>query len=207
MTNAKRLLIIGTGGHARPVIDTALQLGFEIIGLIDLQYTGAEETILGIQVLGGAEVLSTIDKNVLTFVAIGDNADRKNWINKLTSAGYTLPNLCHPTAIISEHSKLSSGSFVNAGAIINAKVTLGDGCIINTGVIIDHETDLKAFIHIAPGAIIAGRVKIGELTFVGAGAVIIDKILIGENTVIGANSTIIENISSNSKVVGVSKLI
>ena len=207
MSKINKIVIIGTGGHARPVVDVARQIGFDSIELIDLNYTGKNESILDAKVVGGPDVINQLDKSVPVFIAIGDNQKRQFWFQKIKNEGFEIPNLVHHTAILSNHTKLGQGVFINAGAIINSDVVINNGSIVNTGAIVDHESKLGSFVHLAPGVIVAGRVIIDDLTFVGAGSIIIDQIQIGSGVVIGANSTIIKNISANAKVVGISKLL
>ena len=42
----KKILIIGSGGHSRVVIDVALTLGFNIVGVIDINYSNDNENII-----------------------------------------------------------------------------------------------------------------------------------------------------------------
>ena len=202
------LLIIGAGGHTRVVIDAAVKSGYNLLGIIDINFTGAPEEIMGCKVIGDYSVLTdypTDSTNV--FIAIGDPSLREKYFNIVTQDGYAIPTLIHPTAIISDNAQIDDGSFINAGVIINAKAQLMTGCIINTGSIIDHEVSIGKFTHIAPGVSISGRTVVGNNSFVGTGTAVIDKITIGNNVIIGAGSTIIKDIESGNKVVGVSKTI
>ena len=204
----KDLIIIGAGGHARPVIDVALLNGYKIIGIIDLDYSGVAEKVLGAEVLGGIDILQNYSqKNVSVFIAIGDNHKRKIITERVESQGFNIPTLIHHTAILSKFTNVGNGTFINAGAIINAKSNIGAGVIINTGAIIDHETTIESFVHVAPGVSISGRVSVGKCTFIGVGSSIIDKVNIGENVIIGAGSVIIKDIESNTRVVGISRIL
>ena len=205
----KKLLIIGAGGHARPINEIALLHNYDIAGIIDLNYGGGQETILGVPIIGGYATLQSISpEGVHVALAIGDNELRqKEWL-KLKEQGYhNFPSLIHPSTIISESAIIEDAVVICAGAIVNPLVKLGLGSIVNTGAIIDHECEIADFVHLAPGTRLAGRVKVGSKTFIGIGTCVIDKIEIGEGVLIGAGSTIIKPIPSNCKIVGVSKLI
>ena len=203
----KKLVIVGAGGHARVVLDTALLLNHRIHGILDLQFNESGEYILGIPVIGGTELLKQLNPDeFMIAIAIGDNHSRANWHDKVQSHGFELCTLIHPTANLSEQEmKIEPGVFINAGAVINACVSIGTGTIINTGAIIDHECEIGKFVHVAPGCSIAGRVKIGDSSFIGIGAAIIDKITIGSRAIIGANSTISKAVNEGEKVVGINK--
>ncbi|WP_027419904.1 acetyltransferase [Crocinitomix catalasitica] len=205
--SSKSIVLIGAGGHVRPIIDAAYLNGFKIEGIIDPSFKGIPEKIMGIPVMGGIDTLRELSNKIEIFIAIGDNFKRKEMYLELKNQGYKFINIIHPTAIISKYLTLGEAIFINAGAIVNAGVKIGNASIINTGVIVDHETQIESFVHLSPGVTIAGRVQIGDETFIGIGSTVIDKIKIGANVTIGANSTIIKNIDSNLKIIGVSKTI
>jgi sugar O-acyltransferase (sialic acid O-acetyltransferase NeuD family) len=198
------LIIIGSGGHARVVIDTAEQSGFNILGIIDINYKNNDEKIIGYNIIGNFTALSKFLPNKTSIIiALGDSKLRSKFFYNCLEQGYNLPSIIHPTSIISKHVKIGKSVFINAGVIINSEVDIGDNSIINTGAIIDHECNIGKHCHIGPGVKVAGRVRIGEHTFVGIGSTIIDKITIGNNVMIGAGSVIIRDIESDSTVVGI----
>jgi sugar O-acyltransferase (sialic acid O-acetyltransferase NeuD family) len=206
---SKKLILVGSGGHARVVLDAALCLQHTIHGIIDLNFKLENEFILGVPVIGGVDLLSQINHDEYLFaLAIGDNQEREQLITDLNNLNCEVISLVHPTAILSSQ-ELSIGiaTFIGPGAIINAGANIGAGTIINTGAVVEHECKIGDFVHVAPNASIAGRVTVGKGTFIGLGSCVIDKISIGKNVVIGANSTITKNVSDNQKVGGVNKVI
>lgn len=199
----EELTIIGTGGHARVVIDTAELNGYRIHGLIDLEFTGREERILGHPVLGGPDLFEKQAGATAVFVAVGDTCLRRIWFEKALKKELAVPTLIHPSAVISRHAALGVGVFVNAGVIVNAGAVIGDNVILNSGAVVDHESVIGDHCHIAPGVRIAGRVTIGAESFIGVGASVIDAITIGEAVTAGAGSVIIRDIPGNTTVAGV----
>ena len=58
----KKLVIIGAGGHGRAVISTAMQQKeWEVHGVIDVNYHQQEEEILGVPVIGGKELIASLN--------------------------------------------------------------------------------------------------------------------------------------------------
>ncbi len=51
--------------------------------------------------------------------------------------GFTVGNLIHPSAAISQSANSEKGIVVMPNAVVNANVILEDGVIINSGAIID----------------------------------------------------------------------
>jgi UDP-perosamine 4-acetyltransferase len=197
----EKLIIIGSGGHAKVVGDVA-KWTYEIVAYIGLpNETGS---INGVQVIGGEDTLESIYQSGVTnaVIGVGDNMVREKLYMKLKSIGYNLINIISPNAYLSDMVVMGEGNVVVHGAIINAGTILGDNNIINTGATIDHDCIIGNHNHIAPGCNLAGKVKVGDETFVGIGSKIIPEIEIGSNVVLGAGSVVINNISDGQKVVG-----
>lgn len=203
----KKLLVIGSGGHARTILEIAL-LNYEVLGIIDVNYQDKEETILGVSVIGNLEKLSCYSADETSvFLALGDNLEREEVFGKVSELGYKMPALIHPTAIVSESVEIGEGSAICAGTILNPLVKIGRGVIINTGSIVDHESQINDFAHMAPGVNVAGRVGVGKRSFVGIGSSIIDKVTVGKDAIIGAGTVVLKNVPDGAKMVGVSKII
>ena len=61
----KDIIVIGTGGHSRPIIATIVLLkNWVLKGIIDLKYQKQDEVILGKNVIG------SIEKNGFTFLFV-----------------------------------------------------------------------------------------------------------------------------------------
>ncbi len=200
----KELIIIGAGGQARVVIDAAEDTGFDVCGIVDIDYNGQNEKILNYPVLGDFSVLNEFNpEKTCLAIALGDGQERADYFHKLQKLGFRIPKIVHPTAIISKHVKIGKGVFINAGAIINAKADISDNSIINTGAIVDHEVNIGKHSQVGPGTKIGGRAVIGENTFIGLGVCVLDKIKIGDNVIVGAGSVLIKDVQSNVTVVGI----
>jgi acetyltransferase EpsM len=201
----KPILIIGSGGHSRVVIDIAISIGFNIIGVIDINYNNNdEENIFDFPVIGGVSKIDNFDPiSTEIALAIGNTELRSDYFSNLQNSGYKIVSLISPLSHVSNHVQIGNGVLINTGAIINAGVTVNDNVIINTGAIIEHEVIIGKNTHVGPGVKIGGRVKIGNNSFVGIGSTIKDYINIGDNAQIGAGSVIIRDVESNTIVYGV----
>jgi len=203
-----KLLILGVGGHARTVLESILSSSYEILGLIDINYKKQKEEILGVNVIGGIEILKNYNpKKTSISIAIGDNAIREKWFLKLKALGFILPSFIHPTAILSKYTDIGEGVYIGCGSIVNTNVIIGDNVIVNTGVIVEHEVKIGENCHLAPGVKVGGRVTIGSNTFIGIGSSTADYITIGQDVIIGAGSVIVKNVKDSSKVVGVGRVL
>jgi UDP-perosamine 4-acetyltransferase len=196
MSYSKKIIIIGAGGQCRSVISIIQDIGnWDIFGIIDINYKGAEEVIMGKPVIGGIDM---IDKqriqNYSLVLAIGDNIQRERISLSLPDGGFEYPNLIHPLSFVDKTAKLGRGNVIGCFSFVGPKVEIGDYNIVNTGSILEHETTIGNFNHIAPMATVCGRVDISDKVLLGASSVVIPKIKINSGVTIGANSTLIHDV-------------
>ena len=201
----KKIIIIGSGGLSRSIVDTILEMKLEIKGVIDLEYSGKEEVVYGSRVIGNLDFLDsiTIDKYSLV-MAIGNPAIRKKYYTNLVKRGFSFTTIIHPKTIISNNNvTIKNGCVICAGSMIMSDVMVGENSLICTGAIVEHETQIGSHCTISPGVKIAGRVKIYDGVQIGIGASVIDKLIIGSDVIIGAGSVVLTQVQKNLIVAGV----
>jgi len=197
-----KLIIIGAGGHARSVVDIALQnADYEIVGCID----PAPGEVLGKPVIGSDNDLEAFfTRGIrLIFVAIGSNSLRHKLFNHALSVGFEPVNVISRYAAISPHAHLGKGICIMAGAVINVNTVIDDNSIINTRCSIDHDCHIGKSSHIAPGVTLSGTVKSGEGVHIGTGASVIDGITIGDWAYVGGGAVVVKDIPSGVMAYGV----
>jgi sugar O-acyltransferase (sialic acid O-acetyltransferase NeuD family) len=199
--NMDNIVIIGSSGHAKVIIDIVQQEGkVNVVGLLD-RFRPIGEKALGYPILGKEEDLPELmNRHVLNgaIVAIGDNFLRSKVAARIKEICPDLPFVCavHPKASIAREVSIGEGTVVMAGVSINPCSSVGRFCILNTNSSLDHDSILEDFSSLAPGATTGGNCRIGQYSTVGIGAVLIHGIDIGENTVIGAGSLVMKSIGS-----------
>ena len=202
------LLILGAGGHAKVVAETALESGVaSSLAFLDDRFTALDSSasILGWPVMGPLAFslqAGTAAEFDGAAVAIGHSATRLHWIQQLQSVNYHLPVLTHPTAWISSSAQLGPASVVFAHAVVQAQVSIGVA-ILNTGCSVDHEAQLVDGVHICPGARVAGEVHIGSRSWIGIGSSVIQKVRIGSDVIVGAGAAVVRDVPNRVTVVGV----
>lgn len=203
----KNIIIIGSSGHAKVIIDIIEQeKKYNIIGLIDT-FRKAGEITLGYSILGQEEDLPKIIEKYLVsgaIVAIGDNFLRSAIVEKIKKIA---PNLLfissiHPKASIGKDVSIGEGTVIMPGVCINSSSFVGKFCILNTNASLDHDSTLEDFASIGPGVKTGGYCHISSYSAIGIGATLVQKTHIGEHTVIGANSLVMKNIRSFSIAYG-----
>ena len=197
----ENIVIIGSSGHAKVIIDIVEQEGlYKIAGLLHRHQKVGEQT-LGYQVLGQDEDLPQLMENHSlrgAIVAIGDNFIRSKVVDRLREICPALPfvSAIHPKASIAKDVFIGEGTVIMAGVTINPCCSIGQFCILNTNSSLDHDSVIKDFSSIAPRVTTGGDCEIGAYSAVSIGAVLTQGIHIGEHTVIGAGSTVLKNIGS-----------
>ena len=198
------LLILGAGGHAKVVAETALASGTAAsIAFLDDRPL---PPMLGWPVLGRLDQAldpSIQEKFPAALVAIGHPEIRGRWLAKLQVAGYRLPPLIHPSAWISPSAQISRGSVVFAQAAVQAQAVIGIGAILNTGCSVDHDAHLSDAVHVCPGARLAGEVKVGSRSWIGIGASVIQEVRIGSDVTVGAGAAVVRDLPDGVTAVGV----
>ena len=197
------VVIIGSGGQGRVILDILRANNIEPKGFIDDNLKLQNENINGVRIIGTTEDLfnKSICKNVI--VAIGDNILRKKMYDLCVHKDLEIINAIHPKTIISPDAIIGSGVVIMAGAIINTGCKIDDNVVINTNASIDHDTHVQDHCNIHPGVTITGTVTVKKLATIGAGATIIPNMVIGSNSIVGAGAVVIKNVPDNTVVVGV----
>jgi UDP-perosamine 4-acetyltransferase len=198
------VIVIGSGGHAKVVIELIRAEGkYGIIGCTGLATGGF--VLDDVPVLGTDSVLPTVLARGVkkAFIAIGDNRLRLLLLAHAVELGFELINAISPHAVISPSAKLGKGIAIMPGAVINACAQILDGVIINTKAGVDHDCYISDGAHIGPGSALAGNVEIGRESFLGIGTCVVPGIRIGSRAIVGAGSVVIRDIPDDVTALGV----
>jgi len=195
----KPIIIIGTGGHSKVVLDVLLKKGLKVLGFVSLDKK-AGSFFCDYKILGGDKVIDSYKPSEISLVnAVGVIArDKRRWdiSKKFRAKGFSVLSIIDPSAIIALDATLDEGVHVMAGAIIQPGAAIGLDTIINSGAIIEHDCIIEESCHIAPGVTLSGNVRIGKESFIGVGSSIIHNISIGNNCTIAAGSVVFKDINN-----------
>lgn len=147
-----RLLILGAGSHGAEVKELAESLRiFQKIAFLD------DDTSRP-QVLGPCQnVGQYLIEYPVAVPAVGNCEIRMRWLNELANAGFVLPVLIHPDAVVSPSAVIGYGSVICARATISAGARIGRGCIISSGATIARDVVVPEGTHIDCGRTITDR--------------------------------------------------
>jgi UDP-perosamine 4-acetyltransferase len=199
VNDARRLVVIGAGGHAKVVLATAIAAGWNPVALLDDDSSLQGQRVSGVPVLGTPDQVASIDADG-AILAVGSNHSRQELAHRLTASWVSI---VHPSAVIDPSVDVGIGTVVFAGAVIQPDTKIGRHVIINTCVSIDHDGAIADFAHIAPGCRLAGNVTVDSGALLGIGSSVVPGTAIGEWSVVGAGAAVLSDIPPKSTAVGV----
>ncbi|MEH7226708.1 acetyltransferase [Bacillus sp. JJ1566] len=193
------IIIFGSGGHSKVVIDIVEKAGkYNILGLID-PFKDIGTKYMGYEILRNEDNIREFEGKIIGgIVALADNLKRYDIVSKIMSINpyFKFITAIHPSAQIGRNVSLGNGTVVMANAVINSNTRVDAHCIINTMASLDHDCVIGDFVTLAPGATVAGGVTIGKHSVISMGANVIHNRTIGEHTIVGAGSTVLNDLAS-----------
>ena len=126
------LLILGAGSHGRTVRELAESLRlFPRIAFLDDNPDNPQALATC------ADCARFREEYPVAIPAVGDRELRLRWLRMLIQAGFVIPVLIHPTAVVSPSAEIGYGTVVDARSTIGAGVKIGAGSIVSSGATID----------------------------------------------------------------------
>lgn len=203
--SARRLLILGAGGHGRAVADLAHACGFTVAGFTDRSSTagGPGGPVLGTD--AELAVLIRAQRIGGGVVGVGNTAlvRRAQLYEVLVAARVPRPALVHPRAIASPSAEVGPGSVVFAGSVLGSGVRIGVNAVLYSGVVVEHECVIGDHAYLSPGVVLSGQVTVEASAFLGAGAVVLPGLRIGAGAVVAAGAVVTADVAPGQTVMGV----
>ena len=146
----------------------------EMAGLL-----GYEEAVFLDDAVKGADVVGKccdyrafVKEYDTAVAALGDNGMRLYWTEKLMEAGYYVPAMIHPTAVISPSAEIGNGTFVMQRAVVNTNTVIEHGVLINSGAVVDHDSYVACGAHVGLNSVVKANCNIESRRKVEAGEVV-----------------------------------
>ena len=142
-----RLLILGAGQYGTVAKEVAEAMGcYKTISFLD---------DINPEAVGKLEDYAQFSgKYPYAFVAIGNLALRVEWIRRLREAGFFLPVLVHPRAVVMPSAEVGAASIIEAMAVVNSNAVVGEGSIISCGAVVNHNAEVGNCCHIDCNAVV-----------------------------------------------------
>lgn len=201
------VIVIGSGGHAKVLIEALLLNNVKVLGIADADLTQKGKSILGISVIGDDNAVFKHVPGEIQLVngigSVGLPIKRQRVFDKFKDKGFNFTSVIHPSAVIASDAEIYEGAQIMAGVVIQPGSRIGKDAIVNTKASIDHDCSIGDHVHISPGVTLSGGVTVGDIVHIGTGVTVIQGIKIGNNSLIGAGSVVINNVPDNDEVAGV----
>ena len=143
------LLILGAGSHGTELRELARSL--HVFRRVEFLDDDPAKCALG----PCRHLEQYVREFPIAIPAVGDRALRMRWMEELIQAGFVLPVLIHPTAVVSENAVIGYGSVVAARATVGPGAVVGKGCIISSGATIGRNTELPDWTLVDCGQVVA----------------------------------------------------
>lgn len=202
-----RVIVVGTGDHARVVADLVAAAGHELLAFVEPDARRAPQGLPdGVPVLRGLDPAGwEVDHEEAGFViAVGANAVRRDLHERCATKRLRPISLIHPTAVLLGGASVDAGGAqVCAATVIGVDARVGTNVIVNTGATIDHDVVLEPHAFVGPGAHLAGRVHVEAEAHVGIGAIVREGITIGAGALVAAGAVVVDDVPPGTRVAGV----
>lgn len=199
----RKLLLYGPGGLGQQtayLLKTHFPDEFDVLGFVADRLERGTDVYRGLRVIGPfEEVLATTGlrpQEACMLVTVGylHMDERKRAVAKAAGAGYEMPAIVSPLAVVEKNVAIGPGTIITAGAVVDNQSNLGDCVFINPGACIAHECDIGAGTILAPGATLGGCVKLGEYVFAGINCTVVNNVCVGDFAFINAASLVSKNV-------------
>lgn len=196
----EKVIIIGSGGLARQIIECFELNNISIHGLID-DFT--DKPLYNYKILGKTDDIDKhMDNDINLFCGVGDTKFREKIYN-LYKDKYNFINCIHPNSNISKYSSIGKGNYIGPNVSIMPDAIIGANNILDPGTVISHHSIIGNNNHMAANSIILGRVYVGNTNLLGSNCTILPDKKIGDHNIIGAGAVLTRNITDDMIMIGV----
>lgn len=201
------VVVLGSGGHAKCVIDVLRSMQqFEILGCI-YDDTDPTRLVAGVPIIDRmARIESLGREGISAAIGIGgwtNTRARKEIFERAAGLDLDIVTMVDPTSRIASSARVGRGSIIFPGADIAVDVALGENVMVATNSFVSHETEIGDHVLLSAGVNVGGNVTIGEGTLVAIGSTIASRVTIGSNCLVGAGSVVVDDVPSGTTVRGV----
>lgn len=132
------LLILGAGSHGHEVYEIAEGMKcFSKISFLD-------DFVQSSEVVGKCSDLERFTNEYsLAIPAVGSGELRKQWMQAIIVAGYVIPTLIDPSAVVSKTASIGYGTVICSMAVVNSGAHIGNGCIVSSGAIVGRDAAME----------------------------------------------------------------
>lgn len=194
------VLLLAAGGLARETASSIAATGdHEVLGMLDDSPSLQGTFVAGIEILGGMELATTIDAQLL--ICAGSGAARQSIAGSLARLGvqstrYTT-HVSH-TAEIGARTTLGAGSIILPGCVLTCDIAIGRHVVLMPNVVLTHDNWLGDYATLAAGVTLGGSTQIGAAAYLGMQASVRQGLVIGDGATLGMGSVLLQDQPAHS---------
>lgn len=128
------------------------------------------------------------DTGIVIAVGYSDLNARWNVYQRISLAGFSVPQLIHPESWVAPTASVGDGSILMARSVVDCHVELQDLSVLWPGVVVNHDTIIGSNSFLSPNSTVCGHCQVGQDTFIGAGAVVVDHVQVPARSFVKAGS-------------------
>ena len=202
----QKIIIVGAGGHAAEIDEyvrysakTTSGPFMQIIGLIDdnpLSHKAYKYSAPWLGTIADHKIVEDAEY----LLGIADLQYRRLITEKLLSRGARFATFIHPSAYVSESSKIGQGVVVAPSVNLGPNVVIGDFTLVNSRCSLGHDTTVGKYNFISPNVCFSGFTSIGDENLFGINSCTIPEIKVGNRNKIAAGMVLDHNVDDDSTV-------
>ncbi len=194
------LFIVGAGGFGREAVWTvervnaaAQQPTWRVIGFADDDPEKATGNFEGYPMLGSVEKASKDHPGASVFIAIGDNAVRRQIYARLR--GHDFPALIDPSAQVSPTTEFKHGTYIACEAVVSVGTEIGKFVVINARAGVGHDSVVGDFANVAPGVSLSGHTTLGADVFMGTNSCTAPGRTVGDGAIVACGTPVLKDVA------------
>lgn len=202
MSDARRLVVLGTTSFSEAVAENAALAGFEVAGFVEnLSRERCAEPLCDLPVHWIDDAAALADTHE-AICGLG-TTKRSIFVEQAAALGFRFTTVVHPTAFVAPSTTLGAGVYVGPHVAIGSSCRIGNHAIVLQGSLIGHHVEIGDYSSVMMGANVAGSTRIGEATWIATGAIVVDHVNVGSRAVVAAGAVVVEDVPDGVQVVGI----
>lgn len=205
------LVILGTGGTSRDILDTVLDINdaggpvrYECVAFLDDNPAMIGSSINGVPVAGPLARADGIG-GCMFVNGIGSPATFREKERLIASARIPqerFATIVHPTASVSRSASLGPGAVLLQHVTVASAARIGAHVVVLPSAIVSHDVVVEDYSCIAGGVAISGNVRVGRGCYIGTQASLIGGIVVGAGALVGMGSVVLRDVEAGTVVAG-----
>lgn len=201
---SREIIIIGCNGNCVDIAETIELLAargdaVKLVGFLDDAAPAQGTTVAGYPVLGRIADASRFP--TASFVnGIGSPKSyrvKPDIIARVNAGPECWATIIHPTAVVSRHAKIGSGTVLLANVSVGAGAVIGSHCVVLQNTVVSHDSTVGDYTALATGVCVSGGCTIGENCYLGSNVSIREGVHIAPGALIGIGAVVVKNLREN----------